>query len=326
MLALRVEGSGGEAANSLVAGQEYKAIAWVEGAQADSLSLRVTLWPDSMVLTGADTVRFAVGDSLTLVRVDASALRGGLRAERTWWLQGGRRTDSFEEGFASHPWQRGSLRPWVIDEEKAHRGHLCARSAPIGGRQTSDLGLFLHVVAPDSVAFFAAVSSESGYDKFLFSIDDTTRLALSGERGWQRYAFPLEAGSHRLRWRYLKDDTRDQGSDCAWIDDVRLPLALWDSACGFFGPEPLLGVGAADGAGDGVAVYPNPSAGPFSVLVPADATLTLMDALGRACGSWQAQGGVPLLVGPTAEAGLYVLRMQSARGVSVHKIIITANR
>lgn len=45
----------------------------------------------------------------------------------------------------------------------------------------------------------------------------------SGDVDWTRASFLLSAGSHVLTFRYQKDYSVSNGSDCAWIDNVVLP-------------------------------------------------------------------------------------------------------
>ena len=45
----------------------------------------------------------------------------------------------------------------------------------------------------------------------------------SGETDWTRAGYPLTAGSHTLTFRYKKDVSVSRGSDCAWIDNIKLP-------------------------------------------------------------------------------------------------------
>ena len=155
------------------------------------------------------------------------------------------------------------------------------RSAPIAGRQTSDMGLDLTLGAADSISFWAKASSEQNYDKLLFYIDGVRQMELSGNAGWRRCAFPIEAGNHRLLWRYVKDDSGDNGSDCGWIDDVQLPLAQWDTQCGWFGTiDTVLAINSPlITPHSSLSIVPNPTNG--KVTIEGAVCITLIDLNGR---------------------------------------------
>lgn len=133
-------------------------------------------------------------------------------------------------GFDNLPWQQSVLYPWRIDC-MAHNGNYCARSATIGDAQKSTLMLDVVTLSDDSISFWYRVSSE-GHDWLYFYIDGRKVGFWSGNSGWQRYVRPLRAGRHRLEWAYQKDASRSEREDCAYIDDIHLPLAVWQCRCG----------------------------------------------------------------------------------------------
>ena len=70
------------------------------------------------------------------------------------------------------------------------------------------------------------MSSEKNYDYFIFYIDDQVKIKASGtEAGWKRASFAVDRGEHTFRFEYSKDYSSSQGSDAAWIDDVKMPLS-----------------------------------------------------------------------------------------------------
>ena len=201
----------------------------------DSLAAVVTLIPSADSVVSHDTMTLLPqADTLTNLLI-ATTLRGdGCVVRERKYVVAGRGEDSFEQRFASYPWDVSSIRPWRIDSTGSRSGRMCARSATIGPRQTSDLSLTIDVMHDDSLSFYAKTSSEQPYDKLTFCIDGLQQLSQSGQTDWQYHRYSISRGRHTLRWRYEKDDTRDGGLDCAWIDDVVLPLALWDSLYGWF--------------------------------------------------------------------------------------------
>lgn len=118
--------------------------------------------------------------------------------------------------------------PWTIVNEGI-QGEYCIRSASgLGNYQTSTLSLSQDVVLQDSIKFYYKVSSEEGYDKFTFSIDEQELLSVSGEVDWTLFSYPISAGSHNFVFSYSKDVSISRGSDCAWIDKVSMPFISRD--------------------------------------------------------------------------------------------------
>jgi len=55
-----------------------------------------------------------------------------------------------------------------------------------------------------------------------FYIDETLKDSISGEVGWQQKSYDVSgAGSHTLKWIYIKDGSEDDGDDCGWVDHVQ---------------------------------------------------------------------------------------------------------
>jgi len=132
--------------------------------------------------------------------------------------------EDFESGTMTNlDWQFGSY-PWTISEENPHAGTYCARSGNIGDRKESTMQLGFSTQTSDSVSFWYKVSSEDGYDKLTFYLDDVEMLEASGEEGWSRMAVAVAPGEHTIVFKYKKDYWSDEGSDCAWIDDISIPV------------------------------------------------------------------------------------------------------
>lgn len=150
-----------------------------------------------------------------------------------------RTTETFESGdFSSFSWNQGAM-PWQIDSTTCNNGRHSARSYDFGSNgseQISALNIQWNSTIDDTISFYRKVSSEASYDLFRFYIDGTVKHEASGEEGWKRIAFPVSAGTHTFSFIYEKDYSMDGGSDCAWIDDVRLPsntndIYLFDTIC-----------------------------------------------------------------------------------------------
>lgn len=262
---------------------------------------------------------FTTPDSLTHLHLHGYVGRGSYGRDYDYWLTADCREESFEEGFGSHPWNITTIRPWVLDSTVSHSGRYSLRSAPIDYRQTSDLLIDLHLMADDSIVFLTKVISDDG-DKVSFSVDGQHRGSWSGNIDWHRRAYPLSAGHHRLRWRYTKDESGNLGSDCGWIDDLRLPLALWDTAWGWFGctaeePEPQ---GIAPIAVGMPVVYPNPTERMVNIGIAGE--LTLADIYGRIVLTTYVDDAASLDLGNLA-AGVYIATLR--RGETIYHFKLT---
>ena len=126
-------------------------------------------------------------------------------------------------------------------------GNYSARSSSsITHSQTSELYITINATGTDTVGFYYRVSSESNYDKFHFYIDDVEKVVASGTVDWTHVSYPVTAGEHTLKFTYSKDNSVSNGTDCAWIDDVRLPRPL---------PQYTIGVTASHGTTTGAGTY-----------------------------------------------------------------------
>ncbi len=137
------------------------------------------------------------------------------------------------EGGATHlsGWVPNVQYPWTIIDSQAVGGTHCMRSAIyMGHGQTSETNLDINVATDDSVSFYYRVSSEQSYDKLHFLIDNVEKFNASGEVEWTRAAYAVTAGSHTLTFRYTKDGSVSNGSDCAWIDNITVPAPRHDVA------------------------------------------------------------------------------------------------
>ena len=132
--------------------------------------------------------------------------------------------ESFDGGnFHVNGWTQGTY-PWIFDNSIVHSGSSSLRStSALTHSQTAQITLSLVNPSLDSVTFYYKVSSETNYDKFHFFIDNTELIIASGEVDWTRAAFLVPAGSHTLKFTYVKDYSVNRNSDCAWIDDLVLP-------------------------------------------------------------------------------------------------------
>ena len=136
----------------------------------------------------------------------------------------GLNVEDFESGeFDPSMWTNASAIPWTISNEQPYEGNYCAKSGAISHSSDTDLILSFDVSENDSIAFYYKVSSESGYDKLFFYIDNVEKNNWSGTVAWTRAQYAVTAGQHTFKWQYHKDGSVSSGTDCAWIDFVILP-------------------------------------------------------------------------------------------------------
>ena len=119
--------------------------------------------------------------------------------------------DAPAQGFST----AGDL-TWVPQWLYAHDGVDAARSGPITDLQQSVMTT--EVTGPCKVTFYWGVSSEPDYDFLHFYIDDVEKEAISGEVGWTRKGYLVPAGTHTLKWAYIKDNYTASGLDSGLVD------------------------------------------------------------------------------------------------------------
>ncbi len=73
----------------------------------------------------------------------------------------------------------------------------------------------------ETIAFYWKVSSNENDDYLRFYIDDTLKDEISGEVGWQQISHTVEAGTHILRWQYVRTSGTPEGDNCGHVDFVQ---------------------------------------------------------------------------------------------------------
>ena len=76
------------------------------------------------------------------------------------------------------------------------------------------------VTGPGTLSFYWSVSSQQNYDFLKLLVDGVQMDAISGKVGWTKRTLSIPSGSHKILWRYAKDELGDEGSDCGWVDKV----------------------------------------------------------------------------------------------------------
>ena len=130
--------------------------------------------------------------------------------------------------FLSYAWDNDQSYPWIVNSNSPYEGDFNAQSGTISHNQASTLSLTFESLVADTLSFFKKVSSEEPgyygvYDYLEFKIDNVSKGQWGGEIDWSKEAYFLTAGTHTLKWTYLKDASVSEGNDCAWIDFIVLP-------------------------------------------------------------------------------------------------------
>lgn len=94
---------------------------------------------------------------------------------------------------------------------------------------TSEYTWNLNCLPNTTLSFDYMVSSESGCDFLLVSLDGTEILYKSGEQSGNLKITISEAGSHTLKAQYSKDSSVNNGADEATVQNIKLSIAEVDS-------------------------------------------------------------------------------------------------
>lgn len=322
-LTLRLLDANGNEARRLNAGGTYRVVASTSGPH-DAFSLSAESFPNGERFTTTDsTLDFTLGDSLCAIHIDAATPLGHWDGHHDVWLEPGARTDSFEQGLESHPWQNTSLVPWTLDSTESHSGNYSLRSGAIDHGQTSRICLEVDMLHSDTIAYWVKTSCESENDRLIFSVDGRDFIPEAwGIGNWRQRAHLLEPGHHTLCWRYIKDATRSQGEDCVWIDDIQVPLAAWSSAMAWQCQQKAVDI-AQPQSGEPFTFAPNPATGHVTLRGEPGTTIQITDVLGRPM-TRLTLDGMPHQVSLDGwPAGIYFATAARNGGtVATHKLIV----
>ena len=199
-------------------------------ASSDDLTLGSNVYEIGTFAVGATndiTVDITVGSNVEIgstYELSYLMTAGHYSVEGSYIITVGNIIESFETGdFSAYDWQFGGAANWTVVNNESHTGTYCAKSGAIQDQQQTDLILTAEVRADGEISFFVKVSSESGYDKLHFYIDNQEKGDWSGNEGWSEQSYPVSAGTHTFKWSYTKDYSVSSGSDCAWLDDIKFP-------------------------------------------------------------------------------------------------------
>jgi hypothetical protein len=159
------------------------------------------------------------------INLDFTAISGAYSAQRTYVVQAGLLVEDWETGdLSKFAWTSSGSLPWTITNSGPFEGTYTAKSGAIGNSQNSQLVLDYNFPGNDSIRFYCKTSSEPVADGFRFYIDNTLKISYSGNTPWTYTSVPVTAGSHTLKFIYIKNAGTSTGSDCAWLDFIVLPV------------------------------------------------------------------------------------------------------
>lgn len=143
-------------------------------------------------------------------------------------------TETWETGNMSQfNWVSEGQYPWTVVNSGAYAGTYCARSGNYHvNSSNSELQLTINAPVAGEVSYYSKVSSENNYDFFRFYLDGNEMESRSGNGNWVFSSWPIEAGTHTLKFTYEKDYSQNSNSDYAWIDNITFPMG------GEIAPEP----------------------------------------------------------------------------------------
>jgi len=127
---------------------------------------------------------------------------------------------------------------WILDCEESYTGHCSIKSDSITHNQNSTINISVSIINGGYLNFFYKVDSEystSGnefYDGLKFyingNLEDQFQPGTNGSTAWNQFSKYLDSGIYDLSWSYIKDGADGSTiseNDCAWIDDLTIPLS-----------------------------------------------------------------------------------------------------
>jgi PKD repeat protein len=117
---------------------------------------------------------------------------------------------------------------WFSQTTTTYYGGDAAQSGAIAHSQSTTMETSVTVTAAQAVKFYWKVSSESGYDYLRFFIDGVQKSQISGTVDWTQVSYNIAAGTHTLKWTYIKDASAVSGSDCGWVDKLEITTPVAD--------------------------------------------------------------------------------------------------
>jgi len=132
----------------------------------------------------------------------------------------------FEGGVLS-PFQTGGNADWTASTTSPYAGTYSAQSGSITHSQETWISLTVTLSSPKTLTFYYKTSTETGCgtgwcDVLHFYVDNDTKDTWGGTVAWtQSPSYSLTAGTHVLKWQYIRDSSGGSGSNAVWIDNIQ---------------------------------------------------------------------------------------------------------
>lgn len=258
----------------------------------------------------------------TAVEFDYEASSGSYIATQSYASMVGILVEDWESaGFTTFNWQFAAAAPWEMCSDEPWEGDYCVRSGDIADQQSSELYVYLDVLADGDISFYRKLSSEAEWDYLRFYIDNTLMGEWSGELGWEMVSFPVNQGLHTFRWVYEKDAYYSSGEDCAWVDYIVFPPV-----------DIATGLAENTAAPHQLQLMPNPARNSLYISYQLESSSSLEISIYNMGGqkqmdirnaSLQSQGrhGIQVDIS-TLKPGIYVCRMLTSSGALSKKLVI----
>jgi len=130
-------------------------------------------------------------------------------------------SEDFESGDLSAWTVGGDAVPFVQTEE-VYEGNYAVQFGDIDDNQSSYLQIQVTLSSDAVISFYRKTSSDLGRDHLQFYIDDVFAGEWSGDIGWHQVIRGIPAGTHTLKWVYVKNSWGSSSQDTAWIDDITI--------------------------------------------------------------------------------------------------------
>ncbi|MBN2790776.1 MAG: peptidylprolyl isomerase [Candidatus Delongbacteria bacterium] len=177
------------------------------------------LMENSLFLQTGDTI--STGTSTITLKGESGAFYETFQFDVTGYDPSEYNIEGFETGdLIKYPWQFGGDAGWAIDTDNSYEGTYCIKSSDIGYNQTAEITVEMNYETDGEISFWHKVSSETGADYLKFYINRYEKLQNSGLSSWRKSTIPVPAGTHTFKWIYEKNNSGDEGDDCAWVDDI----------------------------------------------------------------------------------------------------------
>ncbi|NRQ57215.1 S8 family serine peptidase, partial [Brevibacillus sp. HD1.4A] len=113
---------------------------------------------------------------------------------------------------------------WGTSLGTGYNGSDCIRSAPINHGEKTDMVFNVTVPAgatDGKLSFWYQLNTESA-DKFIVLDNGSIKLSVGGNQTNKTFEMPLSPGTHTITLRYQKDGSITSGTDCVYVDNIKL--------------------------------------------------------------------------------------------------------